>query len=113
MEEYFLTKEDWETIVELGVGVGFSQEAALKAIPTTVKSAFTRAYVKFFPPIVVACSQLNQLPSPQVQQDRPSRSVQQAIGRPSYEEARRWCSPRLGRRCSRSLTTRSLPLTIP
>lgn len=42
MDEYYLTKEDWDAIVELGIGEGFSQEEVLKAIPSATKSAFTR-----------------------------------------------------------------------
>jgi len=42
MDEYYLTKEDWDAIVELGIGEGFSQEEVLKAIPTATKTAFTR-----------------------------------------------------------------------
>jgi len=44
MDEYYLTKEDWDAIVELGIGEGFSQEEVLKQIPTATKSAFTRKY---------------------------------------------------------------------
>ncbi|GAA5883791.1 hypothetical protein JCM16303_002375 [Sporobolomyces ruberrimus] len=44
MDEYYLTKGDWDAIVELGIGEGFSQEEVLKAIPSATKSAFTRKY---------------------------------------------------------------------
>ncbi|GAA6020636.1 hypothetical protein JCM11491_001129 [Sporobolomyces phaffii] len=44
MDAYYLTKEDWDAIVELGVGEGFTQDEVLKAIPTATKSAFTRKY---------------------------------------------------------------------
>ncbi|GAA5897705.1 replication factor C subunit 1 [Sporobolomyces salmoneus] len=44
MDEYYLTKEDWDAIVELGVGEGFSETEVLKAIPSATKSAFTRKY---------------------------------------------------------------------
>ncbi|ODQ64735.1 DNA replication factor C, large subunit [Nadsonia fulvescens var. elongata DSM 6958] len=43
MDEYFLTREDWDSIMELGVGPT-SGEVAIKAISSTVKSAFTRKY---------------------------------------------------------------------
>jgi len=49
MDEYYLTKEDWDAIVELGIGEGFSQEEVLKAIPTATKTAFTRKSVTAFP----------------------------------------------------------------
>lgn len=45
MDDYYLTKEDWEAIVEMGVGEGYENDATLKKIPTAVKSAFTRMYV--------------------------------------------------------------------
>jgi Replication factor RFC1 C terminal domain len=44
MDEYFLNKEDWDTLVELGVG-DRKDETILKSIPTNTKTAFTKAYV--------------------------------------------------------------------
>lgn len=41
MDEYFLSKEDWDTIVELGVGQN-KDELVLKKISTAVKTSFTR-----------------------------------------------------------------------
>jgi replication factor C subunit 1 len=41
LDEYFLNKEDWEALVELGVG-DMEGEAMLKKIPTATKSTFTR-----------------------------------------------------------------------
>ena len=41
MDEYFLTKEDWDTIVELGLG-DHKDELILKKIPTATKTSFTR-----------------------------------------------------------------------
>lgn len=43
MDEYFLNKEDWDTLVELGVG-SRKDETILKTIPVTTKAAFTKAY---------------------------------------------------------------------
>ncbi|KAG8981914.1 hypothetical protein FRC05_000056 [Tulasnella sp. 425] len=43
MDEYFLSKEEWDYLVELGVGER-NDEAVLKKIPTAVKTAFTRKY---------------------------------------------------------------------
>ncbi|OLL24207.1 Replication factor C subunit 1 [Neolecta irregularis DAH-3] len=43
MDEYFLTKEDWDSIMELGIGLQ-SGEQVLKRISTATKSAFTRKY---------------------------------------------------------------------
>jgi replication factor C subunit 1 len=50
MDEYFLTKEDWDVIMELGVGP-LSNEAKAKGLPTAVKSAFTRNYNKVSHPV--------------------------------------------------------------
>lgn len=41
MDSYYLSKEEWDTIVELGVGAQ-SDDQVLKKIPTQAKSAFTR-----------------------------------------------------------------------
>lgn len=46
MDEYYLTKEDWDALVELGVGEGYDMEGVLKAVSTQTKSAFTRMYNK-------------------------------------------------------------------
>lgn len=43
MDEYYLTKEDWDVIMELGVGSN-KPEDVLKSVPTAVKSGFTRKY---------------------------------------------------------------------
>ena len=42
MDEYYLSKEDWDTLVELGVG-DRNEGAVLKGIPTATKTAFTKA----------------------------------------------------------------------
>ena len=44
MDEYFLTREDWDTIVELSVG-DHSDALVLKKISTATKTSFTRKYV--------------------------------------------------------------------
>ncbi|ORY75974.1 replication factor RFC1 C terminal domain-domain-containing protein [Leucosporidium creatinivorum] len=44
MDDYYITKEDWDTLVELGVGEGYEMEPLLKSIATQTKSAFTRKY---------------------------------------------------------------------
>ncbi|EJF60036.1 DNA replication factor C, large subunit [Dichomitus squalens LYAD-421 SS1] len=43
MDEYFLTREDWDTIVELGVG-DHNDAGVLKKISTATKTSFTRKY---------------------------------------------------------------------
>lgn len=45
MDDYYLTKDDWDAIVELGIGEGFTNDEVLKLIPSATKSAFTRTYV--------------------------------------------------------------------
>ncbi|KAI6149861.1 replication factor RFC1 C terminal domain-containing protein [Pisolithus tinctorius] len=42
MDEYYLTREDWDTIVELGVDE--NKDDVLKKIPTATKTAFTKRY---------------------------------------------------------------------
>ncbi|GAA5969486.1 hypothetical protein JCM11641_008131 [Rhodosporidiobolus odoratus] len=44
MDDYYLSKEEWEAVVELGVGEEYEMEKALKKIDSKVKSAFTRKY---------------------------------------------------------------------
>lgn len=43
MDHYYLTREDWDLLVELGVGPA-SADAVLKRIATKTKTAFTRKY---------------------------------------------------------------------
>lgn len=42
MDDYYITKEDWDALVELGVGEGYEMEPVLKSIPSATKTAFTR-----------------------------------------------------------------------
>jgi hypothetical protein len=46
MDEYFLNREDWDSIVDLGVGE-YKADLVTKKIPTATKSAFTRMFVFF------------------------------------------------------------------
>ena len=50
MDEYFLSKEDWDAFVELGVD-GMKEDVVLKKIPAATKTAFTRTYNKADHPI--------------------------------------------------------------
>lgn len=43
MDEYYLSKDEWDAIVEMGIGEN-SGEPLLKKIPAATKSAFTRKY---------------------------------------------------------------------
>lgn len=44
MDEYFINKEDWDTIVELGVGEK-RDDVVTKKLSTATKTAFTRKSV--------------------------------------------------------------------
>lgn len=46
MDQYFLTREDWDAVLELGVG---SMDMEGVKIETAAKSAFTRVYVAHTP----------------------------------------------------------------
>lgn len=47
MDEYYLSKEDWDTVVELGVDQN-KDELVLKKIPAAAKTAFTKKCVVFY-----------------------------------------------------------------
>lgn len=49
MDEYYLSKEDWDTILELGVDDKRDQIVA-KDMSTATKSALTRKWVVFLSP---------------------------------------------------------------
>lgn len=44
MDEYYLSKDEWDAIIEMGIGKENSGETLFKQIPTNVKSSFTRKY---------------------------------------------------------------------
>jgi replication factor C subunit 1 len=50
MDEYFLSKDEWDTLVELGVG-SHKDELVLKKVSTATKSSFTRKYVVVVIPV--------------------------------------------------------------
>lgn len=52
MDEYFMTKEDWDFIMELLVG-NENTDALIKKIPTAVKSSFTRQYNSMTHPVAI------------------------------------------------------------
>ncbi|KAF8318220.1 DNA replication factor C, large subunit [Clavulina sp. PMI_390] len=43
MDEYFVSKDDWDTIIELGVG-DYAQDFVMKKIPGATKSLLTKRY---------------------------------------------------------------------
>jgi replication factor C subunit 1 len=45
MDEYYINKEDWDAILELGLGAN-SGDVILKMIQSSTKSAFTRTFNK-------------------------------------------------------------------
>lgn len=52
MDAYYLTREDWDTIMEFQVGPD-AADAQLKKIPTSVKTAFTRRYNSTTHPVAI------------------------------------------------------------
>ena len=50
MDEYYLSREDWDTLVELGLGEQ-RDDAVLKKIATATKTALTRKYNQHDHPI--------------------------------------------------------------
>jgi len=44
MDEYYVSKDDWDTMVELGIGE-CGQDGVLKKIPGSTKAAFTKRFV--------------------------------------------------------------------
>lgn len=52
MDGYYLTKEDWDTIMEFMIGPD-ATDATLKKIPTAVKTAFTRKYNSTTHPVAI------------------------------------------------------------
>ncbi len=52
LDDYYLTKEDWDIIMEFMVGPD-NTDAIIKKIPTAVKSAFTRKYNGMTHPVAI------------------------------------------------------------
>ena len=52
MDKYYLTKEDWDTIMDFMIGPD-KTDMLLKKIPTAVKSAFTRKYNSTTHPVAI------------------------------------------------------------
>lgn len=48
MDEYFLSKDEWDTLVELGVG-SHKDELVLKKVVTATKTSFTKKCVTITP----------------------------------------------------------------
>ena len=44
MDEYYLSKEDWDTVIELGIG-DYKDDTISKKIATATKTSLTRKYV--------------------------------------------------------------------
>jgi replication factor C subunit 1 len=62
MDAYYLSRDDWDTIIELGVG-DRGEATVLKGIPTATKTAFTKTYKSiyfiFFPVAYIMPSRYN------------------------------------------------------
>lgn len=52
LDEYYLTKEDWDTIMDFMIGPDVT-DAQIKKIPTAVKSSFTRKYNSTTHPVAI------------------------------------------------------------
>lgn len=52
MDDYYLTKEDWDSIMDFVIGPDVTDQA-LKKIPTSVKTAFTRKYNSTTHPVAI------------------------------------------------------------
>ncbi|SCU93587.1 LAME_0F04324g1_1 [Lachancea meyersii CBS 8951] len=52
MDDYYLSKEDWDSIMEFMIG-NDKTEAQIKKIPTAVKSGFTRKYNAMIHPVAI------------------------------------------------------------
>lgn len=52
MDDYYLTKEDWDTVMEFMVGPD-KTDVTIKKIPSSVKSAFTRKYNGMTHPVAI------------------------------------------------------------
>lgn len=52
MDDYYLTREDWDTIMDFMIGPE-ATDAVLKKIPTAVKTAFTRKYNSTTHPVAI------------------------------------------------------------
>lgn len=53
MDDYYLTKEDFDSILELSVHGNMKADDVYKKIPTSVKSAFTRKYNSYVHPTMI------------------------------------------------------------
>ncbi|VEU23037.1 DEKNAAC104093 [Brettanomyces naardenensis] len=53
LDDYYLTKEDWDNIMEMGVGNRGRMDGKLKKIPTSVKTQFTRKYNSYSHPTII------------------------------------------------------------
>ncbi|QPG74296.1 hypothetical protein FOA43_001622 [Brettanomyces nanus] len=53
LDQYYLTREDWDSIMEMGVGRQGKMDQKLKKIPSRVKTQFTRRYNSYVHPTIV------------------------------------------------------------
>lgn len=76
MDEYFLSKDDYESLLELGIGEN-NREHIDGQIPSATKSAFTRQYNKMTHPVAFITTDVNAA----------SRKVIAAADAPDFEDA--------------------------
>ena len=86
MDDYFISKDDWDTLIELGVGDN-RDEIILKKISSGVKTAFTKKYG------LMSCRTLIYLVQVQIQRT-PDTVSQSPRSWEDPEEARWWASAR-------------------
>ncbi|AQZ10633.1 RFC1 (YOR217W) [Zygosaccharomyces parabailii] len=67
MDEYYLTREDWDNIMDFLVGRA-NPSAALKKIPTAIKTAFTKEYNKSSHPVAIYRAGTNTMASTSTEQ---------------------------------------------
>lgn len=83
MDQYYLTKEDWDVIMELSVGPNKGEELA-KKLPTQVKSGFTRKYNSTDHPVPFMKS-ASQLAPKKSSTNEPAPDIDDIIGQDSAE----------------------------
>jgi Replication factor RFC1 C terminal domain len=74
MDEYYLSKEDWDTVVELGVDEN-KDDLVLKKISTATKTALTKKYACL---ILISARSSDSKLFLKIQRDRPSDTLPQS-----------------------------------
>lgn len=75
MDEYYLSKEDWDTVIELGVDEN-KDDLILKKISTATKMALTRKYISHV--FLLSVRRSDVPPLFKIQLERPSDTLPQS-----------------------------------